>query len=149
MSVSVQIGTTDSTSNVIDKNVSLGVSVTADLKQPCSVETPVFILKTNNDYLTANYLYCDDFQRYYYVTDVQVLSGERMQLTCTVDVLKSYSEQIKNLKVNVSRTETEFGNVIDSSLVTTANDEVVFLNFSGELEPARTGSRTFLLITSN
>lgn len=149
--VSVQIGTTSSAANVLDKNFSLNNAVSAEVKQPCSIEAPIFILKTNENYFTCNYLYCPDFNRYYYITDISANPGGVLALTCTVDALQSYNSQIKELFVNVGRTETEHSNIIDTSLVTTANDEVVFLNFTGAgnpITPTATG-RTYLLITSN
>ena len=67
------------------------------------------------------------------------------------DAKKVEYQIFPELFVNVGRTETEHSNIIDTSLVTTANDEVVFLNFTGAGNPITptANGRTYLLITSN
>ena len=98
MAVSIQIGSTDSASNVINKQVSLRAAISATLKQPCSVETPTFILNSNLVSSADNYLYCSDFGRYYYITDIVPMTGGQQSVTCSVDPLMSYAEQIKNIR---------------------------------------------------
>ena len=150
MSVSVQIGSTSSAANVIDKATNLRGGVPATLKQPCAVEAPTFILNSGHVSTSDNYCYCSDFGRYYYITDITTMPGGQKVVQCSVDPLKTYASQIKALQVNVSRTEsTEHSNIIDTNLVTTANDEVVFLNLSGSLSRAGSSDRRFVLITSN
>ena len=149
MAVSIQIGSTDSASNVINKQVSLRAAISATLKQPCSVEAPTFILNSNLVSSADNYLYCSDFGRYYYITDITPMTGGQQSVVCSVDPLMSYAEQIKSLTVNVSRTEsTSHSNLIDSNLVTTANDEVVFLNLSGSIPHSTAQDYSYLLITA-
>lgn len=150
MAVSIQIGSTSSAANVINKGTSLRGAVSATLKQPCSVEAPAFILNSSLVSTSDNYLYCADFGRYYYIADISEQPGQISVVQCSVDPLMSYKDSILALNVNVSRTETEHSNIIDTNLVKTANDEVVYLPLSGELERA-TGlaSQRFVLLTSN
>lgn len=150
MAVTVNIGTTDDAVNVISKKTSLGEDILASLKQPCSVENPVFILSTSLISTTDNYLYCKEFKRYYYITEITGAPGQLCYVSCSVDPLKSYEEQIRALKVNVSRTENaDFSNLTDSSLATLAKDEVVFLNLNGSIPTATGTDRTYVLIVSN
>ena len=77
------------------------------------------------------------------------MTGGQQSITCSVDPLMSYAEQIKSLTVNVSRTEnTSHSNIIDSNLITTANDEVVFLNLSGSIPHSTALDYSYLLITA-
>ena len=150
MAVTVNIGTTNDAVNVISKTTSLGEDTLASLKQPCSVENPVFILNSSLVSTTDNYLYCKEFGRYYYITDITEAPGQLSYVGCSVDPLKSYEEQIRALTVNVSRTEsTDFSNLADSSLATLANDEVVFLTLSNSIPTAKGTDRTYVLIVSN
>ena len=147
--VTIQLGSTNDAANKINKNVNLGSPISVAVKQPCSVENPVFILNSSQVSPFNNYLYCSDFGRYYYITDISEAPGQCSYIQCTVDPLKTYADEILALNVNVSRTETEHSNVIDTNLVTTANDEIVYLNLSSELTRSATGGRRFVFLTSN
>lgn len=150
MAVTVNIGSTNDAANVISKTTNLRDGISANLKQPCSVESPVFILSSSLVSIADNYLYCPDFHRYYYITDITEAAGRTTYVTCTVDPLKSYEDEIRNLTANVSRTEnTNFSNIPDSSLTTLSKDEVVFLNLSGSIPSASSTDRQYVLIVSN
>lgn len=150
MAVTINIGTTNDAANVISKNANLGEDISCVLKQPCNVENPVFIVNSNQVSSTNNYLYCSDFHRYYYITNLVDMPGGQTGIQCSVDVLKSYEDQIRALTVNVSRTEnTDFSNIADSQLTTLANDEVVFLSLNSSIPAARGTDRTYVLIVSN
>lgn len=102
--MTITIGTTSDDSLKLTKSFS-GNDVTVQLKSPCDILNPVFVLAYNTSYLTANYLYCSDFNRYYFINNVQVLTGNRIELPCSVDVLMSYNNQIKRLICNVKRNQ--------------------------------------------
>ena len=52
-----------------------------------------------------NYCYITELKRYYFLTNYTYITGQRIELHCSVDVLMSYAEEIKRLKVNVLRYE--------------------------------------------
>lgn len=101
----ITIGTTSDDRRKLTKSFS-GVDITVQLKSPCDILHPVFVLAYNPSYITANYLYCPDFGRYYYINNIQVMTGNRIELSCSVDVLMSYNSQIKSLTCNISRNES-------------------------------------------
>lgn len=80
--------------------------VPCDIVHPCSIENPVFRLGSDNfDFRHCNYLYCDTFERYYFINDVNVLNNGMVELQCSVDVLKSFEAGILNLYTVVERQE--------------------------------------------
>lgn len=101
----ITIGTTSDDRRKLTKSFS-GNDITVQLKAPCDILNPVFILSYNSGYLTANYLYCPEFKRYYFINNIQVITGNRIEISCSVDVLMSYNSQIKNLSCNISRNES-------------------------------------------
>lgn len=71
------------------------------LKDDTSVIHPTFELDMNNgggprgtDVVRANYLFCSDFRRYYWIRDKVFTSADNVEITCDVDVLGSYSPYI-------------------------------------------------------
>lgn len=50
-----------------------------------------------------NYVYIPNFNRYYYVNDIKLMSSERVQLNLAVDVLMSHKSAIYNTRVIADR----------------------------------------------
>lgn len=82
---------------VIGKDITeVGNPIECIVKGDASITNPVFIFKSNEAYpVGVNYLYWQDTERYYFVDDMQVLTGSRMALYCSVDVLETYADYIK------------------------------------------------------
>ena len=102
----ITIGQTSDDRRKIQKNFS-GTSIPVQLKQPCDLLHPVFVLTWSNSYVHTNYLYAPDLGRYYYIDNVILLTGSRAELHCSVDVLMSYASEILNLDVYVTRNQAE------------------------------------------
>lgn len=88
---------------VLDKTLTLMHSVNAALITPTSVLTPQLRVAWSSSLPTANYLYIQDFDRYYYITDITADTGGAAIISCKVDVLMSYNAAIKSLPAVVVR----------------------------------------------
>lgn len=93
--------------NVVDKNISqIGSDITsAVIVDDVSVTDPVFRLSdyTGFNPATANYCYIDTLQRYYYITDITILTNNIYLIHCHVDVLKTYAGGIRGNTAMVAR----------------------------------------------
>ena len=67
---------------------------------------PVFEIDMDNTYKTANYLYCSELDRYYFIDDIRVNTAQRLELVCRIDVRQSFSDTIKNTECVVLRAES-------------------------------------------
>ena len=68
--------------------------------------TPTFLFDYDVNILGINYLKCNDFGRYYFVTNIAVENGGRVRVSCSIDVLQTYADSIRNCKATVIRTAT-------------------------------------------
>ena len=84
------------------KNITEIKTVTATAKGDISIISPVLIFNFT-DMSGINYCYISELKRYYYIKNFTYLTGKRIQLNLEIDVLMSYAEEIKALKVNVLR----------------------------------------------
>lgn len=86
-----------------------GHSNPVDIKmlESSSLVKPVFKMKDVDLYATANYCWVDDLHRYYYIDDI-VLSEGYAYLHCSIDVLMSYKEQLKTIRVLVDRNQWDY-----------------------------------------
>ena len=79
--------------NIINKNIELISELNCTFKNDIDILKPRLIIK---NYVSGNYCFISDFNRFYYITDIILLKGDVYQLNCTVDVLKTYANELEN-----------------------------------------------------
>lgn len=109
--MNVTFFTNSADTKVVDKGpylVSDGTLVSASLAptEGVTVENPTFIVDYNPLYIDYNYLFCDTFKRYYYITDKIVEPGKKIELICSVDPLMSFRRQFLNSTACITRSES-------------------------------------------
>lgn len=94
---------------VIDKVLSNNLQYeNVQIVEPSNVMTPRLKLSVGTNVLTTyNYIYIDTFERYYYIEDMTMENGF-VYLNCRVDVLKSFSDDIKNCRCVTNRQENKY-----------------------------------------
>ena len=83
----------------LDKTLGNAVATISSVEplDPCDILYPSFILNWNSARFTANYCKVSvPFDRYYFITSTEMLTGQRVLIKCGIDVLKTYSSSIKN-----------------------------------------------------
>ena len=86
------------------KNITEIKTISATAKGDINIISPTLIIH-NTDMTNINYCYITELKRYYFLTNYTYITGQRIELHCNVDVLMSYADEIKRLKVNVLRYE--------------------------------------------
>ena len=90
--------TLNSTTKIKD---SIGV-----IKTDCSIMEPRIEMAYDSQLITANYMYISDFGRYYFINKIDT-GAQRLFIEAYIDVLQTYSAQIKELDCIVARQEAE------------------------------------------
>jgi hypothetical protein len=85
----------------ITKLMTDGVEVTGTLRDKCDVLNPELLVKT--DVRKFNYVYIEEFKRYYYVKDITQYRQGMWVVKLKVDVLMSYRDAILEFNGVVSR----------------------------------------------
>ena len=81
-----------------------------------SLLSPGFIVSSSNSYFTATHILVAAMgNRYYYINNVQLLTGGKMQINCSVDVLLTYKTGIKASKGTFVRAENPKSKQINDS----------------------------------
>lgn len=97
---------------VVDKNIEqIGNTISsAVFKEDISVTDPVFTLKDFSSFnpATANYCYIDSLDRYYYITDIVILTPEIYEIHCHVDVMMSFKSGIRSNSAVISRQQSNY-----------------------------------------
>ena len=117
MAINLQLLQTSSDNRALYKSWSGLKAVTCTIKEPCELSNPVFIVAFDNSAFNANYCYCANFGRYYYINERVLITGGRIELHCHVDVLQTYNTNIAALTVTVTRQQHKGINHVPDSLL--------------------------------
>lgn len=104
MPVNVSFGKTDKRRNSLFVP-SVGQSFPCLLKDMTSVIEPTIQLEYEG-YPDWNYCYISEFNRYYYIVDIVSETAYIWNITCIVDVLATYSNEIKSTSAFIMYSET-------------------------------------------
>ena len=142
---------TKSANNVINKKLTSEKNLGNNciLADNTSVTSPTVIiggirsLDTISDY---NYAYIPQCHRYYYINDIIALSGGRVKLFLTVDVLKTYANDILASKQLITA-EKDIGKMYlsDAQWTTDARTYNRAIYFNGDY--FNTANDCFMLVT--
>lgn len=83
----------------------IGSAITVKPTNLVNQKNPIFEIKYDDTYFTANYCYCDTFDRYYYINQPRVNTGNRIELPCFIDVRQSFKNSILKTPVTFLRLE--------------------------------------------
>lgn len=109
MAFELHLYTTSDDPKVVSKELNeIGVATIVPT-QNFDVIHPLFIIDYKENYLTANYCYCPLLKRYYFINGYNLDIGKKIILDCSIDVLKTYDEQIRNCTACVTRSESVGG----------------------------------------
>lgn len=127
----------------INKKLNTILSLSGNLKNESSIITPTVIIETNN--IDFNYLYIQEFNRYYYVNNITILRNNLIQVDGTVDVLMSNKDVIKFLPCLVERVndEEKIDNFLDADTDVERGENTEILTFPNGFND----SPTFILCT--
>ncbi len=116
--------TTDENNKVNKKLLNPSETFNCSVKNSISVINPIIILSNDYDLSDYNYAYIPQLERYYYITDVTMITGQRYQLTMRCDVLMSNKEQIYKLNGVIAKTQ-------DARYINEDFDDGSFINQRG------------------
>ena len=118
--------TSDDPRKLIKNFTDIGSSVPAVNTASCSILNPVWLLEYNSDYKNATHVYCAEFGRTYYITDLVMGTGGKCYVYGAVDVLATYGGMIETCPVCVTRSESAGVNwVVDSQYPINPNKKIV------------------------
>lgn len=155
MAVSVTFYNNSDDERVLDKTLSSGTTVTAELYDATSVYAPRLVLAWSSYYTSYNYMYIAEFNRYYFITDVVAAPGGKAIISARCDVLMSFRTQINNLSAIAVRLPNKdqpgswrSSYIPDNKLPMNMGRSVKCIEFEGtdfNMDTAGVGSYNFVL----
>ena len=138
----------------LTKNLSNGKTYSGlIIKDSLDVLNPTFRLQVSNDSINMimgfyNYMYIEDLNRYYYITDRKLLNGMIAEISAHEDVLMSF-QGIRNLDATITRQENiGINDIVDSLLPLKNRKDLAVIEFESSefnITGATSGSYNFVL----
>lgn len=141
----VSIGNIDKRVNSTKQTFSSAFSADCKLKEPCSMEGPVFIVQGLSKGLFYNYAQFEG--RYFWVDDIVYLTNNIQEVHCHIDPLATYKDDIKNTFAYVQYADKSHWNKWVDDLRVQPEKEDTSLSTS-EPKNVFTGSETGCVIMS-
>ena len=117
MAITVKFYQNLSDNRCMDKElIPLGRELTCDVYEPINYLNPTFTIDINNFNQDANYCIIDEFNRKYFIRSVVPFSAKRLLITCHVDVLSTYEDEIRNCPLIAARSTNNVNYYLEDSL---------------------------------
>ena len=132
----VKIYTNNSEKIAISKNLTELMTVSGVLRDTTSLQTPSIILNRNiSDLINCNYVFIEDFNRYYYVNNITSVKQNLTQLDLSCDVLMSFKDDILKQTAIIKKQQDNWNLYIDDgSFSAQQNSRVQIKSFPNSIE---------------
>ena len=122
-----------SDSNEANKEIVIIKETTGTIKEDCSILDPVIVMKNFTELPTANYLYIEEFKRYYFIKDIVILSNGYSAIRCHSDILSNSLPYLLKLDAVIARQEFIYNpDLNDASIPVLQNEKTQYKRFPGE-----------------
>lgn len=88
--------------NKIGKSLTRKLSLTGTLKEECSITKPIIIIESESLF-DVNYAYVEEFNRYYFISDITSVKYNLWRVYLNCDVLESFKDKILNLNCIIDK----------------------------------------------
>lgn len=113
MSLSVTLYNSTSPVEKIGKTLTAGGTYSCSLKDTTSVLNPVIIVRTSDPVYNYNYVYIQEFGRYYFINDIKSVNNNVWEISAHVDVLETYKDAILSNTAVIRRQATLYNTYLN------------------------------------
>lgn len=106
--------------NAVNKSINELTTLTGTLREESSIIDPVITISDIDNYVgSMNYAYIPEFNRYYFITNIESVRNNLWRVSFHVDVLYTYRSQIKSNSAIIERNENEYDLKLNDGLFRT------------------------------
>lgn len=123
--LSVTLYNSSSPVEKIGKTLTAGGSYSCSLKDTTSVLNPTLIIRTSDPVYNYNYLYIQEFGRYYFINDIKSVNNNVWEISAHVDVLETYKTAILANDAVIKRQRSQYNLYLDDNEFKLLNKEQI------------------------
>ena len=111
----------------VTKNIQELTTLSGTLRDECSISDPVILFDGISEQITAgaNYAFIQEFNRYYYITDITFVRNKLFRVSMHVDVLMSFSAQIREQTGVIARQENQWNLNLNDGVFKTYQNPII------------------------
>lgn len=139
----------ESNPNYVNKNLTLNHTMQGTLRDGTSLLDPILLVEANAPGFQANgynYVYVQEFKRYYYITNIVSTYYKMWEIHCHVDVLMSFKDDILKQTAIVSRQEKIYNLYLDDGTFMTYQNPKIQTKVFSNATPFET--QEFVLVVA-
>lgn len=127
--------------DIIEKKLTEAFNFTAYARKEFDIENPVITVESNvADITKYNYVYIEDYHRYYFINKHRALRTGVYELECEEDYLYTWKDTFLNWTVQIERAEGLYNTYFnDNKLEQIAGNNITTWKFSDETTGNHTG----------
>lgn len=130
MSLTVTLYNSSSPVEKIGKTLTSGGTYSCSLKDTTSILNPVLIIRTSDPVYNYNYLYIQEFGRYYFINDIKSVNNNVWEISAHVDVLETYKTAILANSAVIRRQTNKYNTYLnDPEWKTYAYEQIAAFKF--------------------
>lgn len=97
-----------STTNTINKKKTQIQESECQLYEETDILNPVLLMRYNKNLLSSNYVFIEEFGRFYFINNIDIVDGDKILVRCHIDVLDTYWNSIKDTSQHIIRNSEQF-----------------------------------------
>lgn len=101
--------------NTLGKGATAVESLNGVFREPTDISHPVFTIERSSP-IGFNYVYIEDFDRFYFVNEVTAEQNNLVTITCTIDPLETAGSAAGNFTAIIRRQENSFNLYLDDGI---------------------------------
>lgn len=106
--------------NAVNKSINELTKLTGTLREESSIIDPIITISDIDNYVgSMNYAYIPEFNRYYFITNIESVRSNLWRVSFHVDVLYTYRKQIKSNSAIIERNENKYDLKLNDGLFKT------------------------------
>lgn len=118
--MNIVLYTNSSQINAVDKDISELATLTGTLREQSSIIDPIITIADIDSYIgSMNYAYIPEFNRYYFIVNIESVRNNLWRVSFHVDVLYTYREAIRANSAIIERNENEYDLKLNDGLFRT------------------------------
>ena len=131
------------------KPAPIGSAFTYEIKHDSSILNPIVIVsrdRLGDQWIDANYAYLKEFKRYYFIDDIETMTGGRLAFHLSVDVLYSYRGDLIGKSFIIARSESDGSSYFVDAEKALQSTKVVSYKILGHIPQDSTGNKYMLTV---
>lgn len=93
------------------------IVLTVNTTDNVDIENPTFLLDLTAAKMTKNFAYVPDWGKYYFLREPQIVNGNHVEISGSIDPLMSNRNAILNAQIIADRSASDYENYMEDELV--------------------------------